>query len=58
VVDDDEAVRDVVTMSLEEAGFAAAGASDALHALAYIDKDKAVDALVTDFSMPGMNESN
>jgi signal transduction histidine kinase/CheY-like chemotaxis protein len=55
VVDDDELVREVVMISLEEAGFATEGAEDASHALAYIDQGKAVDALITDFAMPGMN---
>ena len=55
VVDDDELVREVVVMSLAEAGFATAGAEDASHALAYLDQGRAADALITDFSMPGMN---
>ena len=42
-------------MSLAEAGFATAGAEDASHALAYLDQGRAADALITDFSMPGMN---
>jgi DNA-binding response OmpR family regulator len=41
-------------MSLEEAGFAAEGAEDASRALVYMDQQQAVDALITDFTMPGM----
>jgi signal transduction histidine kinase/ActR/RegA family two-component response regulator len=55
VVDDDELVREVVVMSLANAGFATAGAEDASRALAYLDQGRAADALITDFSMPGMN---
>jgi signal transduction histidine kinase len=55
VVDDDESVREVVVTSLEGAGFAAEGAADASGALACIDREKAVDAVITDFSMPGTN---
>jgi CheY-like chemotaxis protein len=55
VVDDDELVRDVIVMSLEGAGFAAEGAADAADALACIDRGKAVDAVITDFYMPGMS---
>jgi len=42
-------------MSLAKAGFATAGAEDASRALAYLDQGRAADALITDFSMPGMN---
>jgi signal transduction histidine kinase/ActR/RegA family two-component response regulator len=55
VVDDDEFVRETVMMSLERAGFAAEGAADAADALACTDRGKAVDAVITDFYMPGMN---
>ncbi len=55
VVDDDELVRQVLMLSLEGAGFAIAGAPDGSHALAYLDRGEKVDALVTDFAMPGMN---
>ena len=41
-------------MSLEEAGFAAEGAEDASRALVYMDQQQAIDALITDFTMPGM----
>jgi CheY-like chemotaxis protein len=54
VVDDNELVREVLMMSLEEAGFAAEGAEDASRALVYMDQQQAVDALITDFTMPGI----
>ena len=54
VVDNNELVREVLMMSLEEAGFAAEGAEDASRALVYMDQQQAVDALITDFTMPGM----
>ncbi len=54
VVDDNELVREVLMMSLEEAGFAAEGAEDASRALVYMDQQQAIDALITDFTMPGM----
>ena len=55
VVDDDESVREVVMTSLEAAGFAAEGAADAADALASIDRGTAIDAVITDFYMPGTN---
>jgi CheY-like chemotaxis protein len=54
VVDDNELVREVLMLSLEEAGFAAEGAEDASRALVYMDRQQMVDAVVTDFTMPGM----
>jgi CheY-like chemotaxis protein len=55
VVDDDELVREVVMMSLAEAGFQAEGAEDARSALVLMSEGEVFDALITDFSMPGMN---
>jgi DNA-binding NtrC family response regulator len=49
VFDDDELVREVVTKSLAEAGFAPEGAEDARSALVYLDQGGAADALTTDF---------
>jgi CheY-like chemotaxis protein len=54
VVDDNELVREVPMMSLEEAGFAAEGAEDTSRALVYMDQQQAVDALITDFTITGM----
>ncbi|HEY0649304.1 ATP-binding protein [Phenylobacterium sp.] len=55
VVDDDEQVRDGLMSSLQDAGFATIGAEDAAAALGQLDRGAQVDALVTDFAMPGLN---
>jgi signal transduction histidine kinase/CheY-like chemotaxis protein len=55
VVDDDEMVREALISSLEEAGFLTVPAKDGQRALEHFDHSIAIDALVTDFSMPGMN---
>ncbi len=55
VVDDDEQVRDGLISSLQDAGFVALGAEDGGAALGQLDQGAEVDALVTDFSMPGIN---
>jgi signal transduction histidine kinase/CheY-like chemotaxis protein len=55
VVDDDEQVRDVLMTTLQDAGFVTLGAENGPRALAYLDGGLGLDALVTDFSMPGMN---
>jgi signal transduction histidine kinase len=55
VVDDDELVRDMLMASLQDAGFAVVGAESGERALAELDRDAGIDALVTDLSMPGMS---
>jgi signal transduction histidine kinase/ActR/RegA family two-component response regulator len=55
VVDEDGFVRDGIMASLEGAGFAAEGAAGAAEALACFDREEAVDAVITDFYMPGMS---
>lgn len=55
VVDDDEMVREVLMASLEDAGFRILEAETALSALELLDEGAEVDALLTDFSMPGMD---
>jgi CheY-like chemotaxis protein len=55
VVDDDEQVRGVLVGACEDAGYLAVGADGAESALALLGPHIAIDALVTDFSMPGMN---
>jgi signal transduction histidine kinase/ActR/RegA family two-component response regulator len=55
MVDDDAMVRAVLVAQLEDAGYQVTEASDGLGALARLDANAAVDALVTDLSMPGMN---
>jgi signal transduction histidine kinase/CheY-like chemotaxis protein len=55
MVDDDPSVREVMMLSLEDAGFVVVGAENGADALAHIDSGARVDAMVTDFAMPGMN---
>src|SRR6185369_4030441 len=55
VVDDDEQVRDGLISSLQDAGFITLGAEDGGAALGQLDRGAEVDALITDFSMPGIN---
>jgi signal transduction histidine kinase/CheY-like chemotaxis protein len=55
LVDDDELVRETMIESLADSGFHILGADSAPAALAHIDRGAAVDVLVSDFSMPGMN---
>lgn len=55
MVDDDPQVREVMVQLLEAAGFAVMGAENGADALAHIDSGAPVDAMVTDFQMPGMN---
>jgi CheY-like chemotaxis protein len=55
VVDDDQLVREVLMLSLEDAGFVVVGAESGAEALAHINSGASVDAMVTDFAMPGMD---
>ena len=55
VVDDDEQVRDGLMSSLQDAGFATLGAEDGAAALRQLDRGAEVDAVVTDYAMPGLN---
>jgi signal transduction histidine kinase/ActR/RegA family two-component response regulator len=55
VVDDDEMVRDALSVSLEDAGFVVLQAEGATSALALLDEGAAIEGLVTDFAMPGRN---
>lgn len=55
VVDDDRPVLETVAAQLEDSGFAVVTAGGGAEALALIDAGTAVDALVTDLSMPGLN---
>jgi CheY-like chemotaxis protein len=55
VVDDDEQVRDGLMSALQDAGFVALGAESGGAALGQLDQGAEVDALITDFSMPGLN---
>jgi len=55
VVDDDEGVRETVADQLEAAGFVSLVAASGDEALALIEAGEAVDAMVSDLSMPGMD---
>ena len=55
VVDDDAIVREVLANQMEEQGYRVARAGDGLEALAELDAGAAVDLLISDFAMPGMN---
>ena len=55
LVDDDAAVRRVTAEQLEEAGYAVLPADAGPAALALLDAGEAVDLLVSDLSMPGMD---
>ncbi|HEY4040966.1 MAG TPA: response regulator [Rhodopila sp.] len=53
VVDDDNAVRETLAELLEDEGFSCVTAGDAIEALMVLRQTTAVDALVTDLTMPG-----
>jgi CheY-like chemotaxis protein len=53
IVDDTESVRETLAELLEIGGFFSIQAEDATTALAILGRDPAIDALVTDLTMPG-----
>ena len=55
LVDDDDLVRDVLSAELETEGFTTLMAASGGEALALIEAGEAVDAMVSDMSMPGLN---
>jgi CheY-like chemotaxis protein len=55
LVDDDDLVRETLAAQIEELGFATLVAASGSEALALLQAGEAVDALVSDLSMPGMN---
>ena len=55
VVDDDDNVREIITEQMEAAGYAVLSAESGAAALALLDAGTAVDLIVTDLSMPGMD---
>jgi len=55
LVDDDALVREVIAEHLESAGYGVIAAASGTEALALLAAGEAVDALVTDLSMPGMD---
>jgi PAS domain S-box-containing protein len=55
VVDDEEIIREALARQLEEAGHSVLSAASGDEAVALLAAGEAVAALVTDFSMPGMD---
>jgi PAS domain S-box-containing protein len=55
VVDDEDAVRDVLVRLIEELGYAVISAADGAQALAVIEGATSLDAVVIDLTMPGMS---
>jgi PAS domain S-box-containing protein len=55
LVDDDDLVRETLAAQIEDLGFKTIMASSGTEAVALIESGVALDALVSDLSMPGMN---
>jgi len=55
LVDDDEAIRDLITTLLEDEGYKLLTASNAQEALHILDQDHSPDLLITDLGMPKMD---
>jgi PAS domain S-box-containing protein len=55
LVDDDDLVRETLAEQFEELGFGVLVASNGPEALALLQAGEAVDVLISDLSMPGMN---
>ena len=55
VAEDDSEVRAYVVETLEELGYNAVGVADAAEALRVLDRNGAIDLLLTDVIMPGVN---
>jgi DNA-binding NtrC family response regulator len=53
IVDDDAAVREILAELLEDDGYCSIMAGDAVEALLILRREGAIDALVTDLTMPG-----
>jgi PAS domain S-box-containing protein len=55
LVDDDAIVRDVLTLSLDDAGYAVHPADGGAAALAWLERGERVDIIVSDLTMPAMD---
>jgi PAS domain S-box-containing protein len=55
VVDDEAAVRMLITETLDELGYTAAEAADGTSALGILQSNARIDLLVTDVGLPGLN---
>jgi CheY-like chemotaxis protein len=53
LVDDDASVRETLAELLDDVGFCTLQAGDVLEAMLILRQDPAIDALVTDLTMPG-----
>ena len=55
IVEDDDAIRDLVTDVLREQGYVVINATDANSALPIIESTQTIDLLISDVGLPGMN---
>jgi CheY-like chemotaxis protein len=55
LVDDQDGVRDVLAMNLEDAGYGVLAAASGAEALALLTAGETINAVVTDLTMPGMD---
>jgi PAS domain S-box-containing protein len=55
LVDDDAIVREVLTLSLEDAGFVVYAADSGAVALAWVARGEPLDIMISDLTMPGMD---
>jgi len=55
IVEDDPAVRVLISAVLKELGYAFVEASDANTALPIIESDQRIDLMISDVGLPGMN---
>jgi PAS domain S-box-containing protein len=55
LVDDDAIVRDVLTLSLDDAGYTVHPADGGATALAWLERGERVDIIVSDLTMPAMD---
>ncbi len=54
IADDSQSIREILTFSLERAGYQVLTASDGLEALRFFD-GRPIDLLLTDYHMPNIN---
>lgn len=55
IVDDDDAVREILAETLEEFGYRVIRAGSGEEALLCLDRDEEPDMIITDVRMPGMS---
>jgi CheY-like chemotaxis protein len=55
LVEDDPAIRMLITEVLDELGYGSLEAADGQSALALLESDKRLDLMVTDVGLPGIN---